>query len=274
MDDRIGTALSGLNQFGGSASSQKVVAMMLRSERTPSASEVAGRLKHLLSTVPELQPGKAAPSDFQAWLAAAYALVELVNILGDTFECRTACDTISAVQEPMAMEKLLTTLHRAHAKASLLASEPSGGFIPVAQPLDAMVAVGQVMRHAARSVRIVDPYVSDKTVSDFVITAKEGVSVELLYRKPEGAFVPAVRRFVEQYGTARPLTVRQAKPRALHDRVIIIDGSAAFAVSQSLKDLAKDSPATIIKADAELARMKIEAYEQIWQESDPFDDRA
>jgi hypothetical protein len=52
----------------------------------------------------------------------------------------------------------------------------------------------------------------------------------------------------------------------LHDRVILIDGTAAWTLTQSIKDFAKRSPAEIVRAE-DTASLKIAAYEDIWKNS-------
>jgi hypothetical protein len=69
---------------------------------------------------------------------------------------------------------------------------------------------------------------------------------------------PAKQQFQFQ-----PLEVRFAPARTLHDRAFLVDGERAWTVTQSLKDLAKRSPAEIVRAD-DTAALKIAAYEQIW----------
>jgi hypothetical protein len=69
--------------------------------------------------------------------------------------------------------------------------------------------------------------------------------------------------FHENYGGERPLAVRMAQPRTLHDRVALIDKQTAWTVTQSFRDFAKRSPAEIVRAD-DTASLKIAAYEQIW----------
>jgi hypothetical protein len=68
---------------------------------------------------------------------------------------------------------------------------------------------------------------------------------------------------MESQYPSRPVSVRLASPRALHDRAIFVDNVKAWAVTQSLKDLAKRSPAEIVRAD-DTASLKIAAYEAIW----------
>jgi hypothetical protein len=49
---------------------------------------------------------------------------------------------------------------------------------------------------------------------------------------------PAAERWIAQRHAKRPLEVRQAPAKSLHDRLIITDGATAWVVGQSFKDLA------------------------------------
>jgi hypothetical protein len=136
--------------------------------------------------------------------------------------------------------------------------------IPVGNSFDAYAAVAKVMSSAKRDVFVVDPYMDDTVLIDFGGTLVDNVALRLLTdqatAKPNLA--PAAARWKAQYA-GRPLEVRLASPKALHDRAIFIDGSEAWTVTQSLKDLAKRSPAEIIRAD-DIAPLKIAAYEDVW----------
>jgi hypothetical protein len=56
----------------------------------------------------------------------------------------------------------------------------------------------------------------------------------------------------------------------LHDRLIIVDWSQVWTLTQSLKDFAARSPASVIRVDGDLARLKIDAYEQLWTAAQPL----
>jgi hypothetical protein len=48
----------------------------------------------------------------------------------------------------------------------------------------------------------------------------------------------------------------------LHDRIIVIDRSEVWVLTQSLKDIANRSPASIVRFDD--PKIKINAYNKIW----------
>jgi hypothetical protein len=148
-----------------------------------------------------------------------------------------------------------------------------GAFIAVGGTFDVFQAIGKVLGEASIELLIIDPYMSPKLLTDFAPLAAERVTVRLLsdsaYTRAD-ALEPAVRRWVEQYGEARPLQVRLTPPRLLHDRLILVDGARVWSLTQSLKDFAGRSPASVIRVDGDPARMKLEAYRQMWADAQPL----
>ena len=121
---------------------------------------------------------------------------------------------------------------------------------------------------AEHSVLIVDPYMDAVTVTDYLPLVRAGVSIRLLTDAHKSALTEstanAVRRFTQQYGDARPISARAAPARSLHDRLILVDGRDVWSLTQSLKDFAGRSPASLLQADSGTATLKLAAYEQVW----------
>ncbi|WP_145902249.1 MULTISPECIES: hypothetical protein [Sphingobium] len=78
---------------------------------------------------------------------------------------------------------------------------------------------------------------------------------------------PATEASVQQYGSKRPLRVRQVAKSLLHDRLLVVDGKEAWDISQSLNASAKGSPATITKSRADRAELKVATYEPLFDEA-------
>ena len=93
----------------------------------------------------------------------------------------------------------------------------------------------------------------------------EGVPLRLLAdaNDHKATLQPAAQKWITQYGTNRPLSVRLAPAKSLHDRAIFINRHEAWTITQSLKDLAKRAPAEIVRVDT-IAALKLDAYEAIW----------
>jgi integrase len=141
-----------------------------------------------------------------------------------------------------------------------------GHFIGAGDVLDAYTAMGKVLGTAKVDVLIVDPYMDEKAVTDFAPLVSQGVTIRLLADAQGGkpTLGPAAKRWATQYGSAHPLEVRVAAARSLHDRLIVIDEQEAWILTQSLKDFAARSPASIVRVDRQIAEMKIAAYEALW----------
>jgi hypothetical protein len=122
----------------------------------------------------------------------------------------------------------------------------------------------RVFGSAGSDILLVDPYMDGTILTDFAGSAPSNVSLRLLTDsatvKPD--LEPAAKRWKQQHAT-RHLELRLAPPRRLHDRVILVDRTKAWAITQSLKDLAKRSPAEIIRSD-DTAALKVAAYEAEW----------
>jgi len=201
------------------------------------------------------------------WLGQAHAFVQQADRL-EAMELKSSMGFLST---PTMMDKavrdIMHCLYRVLSKIELAVPAASAGaFIPVASPFDAFAAVAKVFSSALTDVLVVDPYLDERMLTDFAPTVPEGVRVRLMtdQQSLKPSLAPAVLRWSEQYGTTRPLEARVAPPRSLHDRIIFIDGVEAWLLTQSFKDLAVRSPATLAKVDTDTALLKIGAYESIW----------
>ncbi|WP_245471497.1 phosphatidylserine/phosphatidylglycerophosphate/cardiolipin synthase family protein [Bradyrhizobium genosp. SA-3] len=231
--------------------------------------ELYRRVGRLIETAPSFVGIGLLSVDQMTWLGRAEALVVSSGDLSARTDFTLAKEGLSQPSaRPMAQQRLMLTLYTILAAAEL-ASPPGaqGAFIPVGNSFDAYAAIAKVISAAKQDVLVVDPYMDDTVLTDFGGTLAEGIVLRLLTdqatAKPNLA--PAANRWKAQFDR-RPLEVRLAPPKALHDRAIFIDRSEAWTVTQSLKDLAKRSPAEIVRAD-DIAPLKIASYEAIWLSS-------
>lgn len=158
-------------------------------------------------------------------------------------------------------------MNRALAKLELqLPASARGAFVNVGSNFDAIAAFAKVLAAAHEDVVIVDPYMDEKALTEFAVLAPEGVSVRLLTDSSsmKASVELMAKKWIEQYASARPLALRATNPRTLHDRLLLIDGTDAWILTQSLKDFAQRSPASLQRTDPDTAKMKIDAYEGIW----------
>jgi hypothetical protein len=226
---------------------------------------------HLIETMPDLA-SRQLMAEHNRWLGRAAALVEAVGDLRDSVEFRTAVKLLSTSPQKYAQE-IIIVLYRILATAELNApASARGSFIPAGNPFDALASVGKVFGTATKDLLLVDPYMDEKILTDFGALAPEGVTLRLLadQNSYKQSLVPAVQRWSEQYKGSRPVEARLAPARELHDRVIVVDGSAVWSLTQSFKDLAARSPATLHRVEGEAGALKAAAYLDRWDKASPL----
>lgn len=229
----------------------------------------------LLSQKPPLEGRGAFGEEQFQWLSRAFVLIEQGGDPMDIGAARIAIDYLNTGARAENIERFKVILYRTLARAELLAPvSVHGAFVGTGAEFTAFQAVAKVLALAKSDILVIDPYLSVQVLFDFIPTAAEKVNVRLLSdgraRDLNSALKGGVERWKTQYGENRPLSVRYTEPRQLHDRIIIIDGEKAYILTQSLKDLAARSPATLMKADEDIASAKIEAYQGMWSTATPL----
>jgi hypothetical protein len=236
-------------------------------------------LYHQLVRLRDEMPGSShdvATRDGAKWLARAVALVDATGFTAELATLRAQIQTLWTapghnVYAPV--QAIATTFETVIAKLELLLpAEAQGAFILAGGLFDAFQAVSKAVSSAASDVLWVDPYADEKLIADFATLVPERVRVRVL---SDSATVwpslrPAAERWTAQYQQDRPLEVRLAPAKTLHDRLIVTDESAAWVIGQSFKDLAKRAHTSLVRTDQELAGLKIAAYKDIWTAATPL----
>ena len=209
------------------------------------------------------------PAQTVQWLGRASAVVQAAFPMAImSIQLDHAIDQLIRTMRPEENARtIISLINRALAKLEIrLPASAQGAFVSVGSGFDAIAAFSKVLAAAKVDVLIVDPYMDESALTEFAVLVPEGVSVRLLTDSSSmrASLNPMAKRWVEQYGGARPLALRATAPRSLHDRLLIIDTADAWILTQSFKDFARRSPATLQRSDIETAKMKIGAYEEIW----------
>ncbi len=245
----------------------KVINQLLQSMEKPTPQSLYHQLARLRDEMPVWSElGKPSTSK---WIGRVLALVDAAETTMELLTLRTYVDHLnrhgSSEKTAVMIAQVVDT---ALAKLELrLPAEAQGAFIPAGGVFDGYQAVSKVLATARVDVLLVDPYVDDKLISDFVPLAPEGLCVSVLgdahYAKP--SIKPAAERWIAQWQSKRPLEVRLAQSRSLHDRLIVIDGTTAWVLGQSFKDLAKRAHSSLVRMDPDSATLKIAAHIALWK---------
>jgi hypothetical protein len=235
------------------------------------AASIYSQLGSLLAQRPGLE-GRGQYGDVQhQWLGRVQALVEEVGTREDKAEIGIATGLLAAPSgRTVGNTKLMTVLYRILARAELtLPADMQGAFINVGQEFTALQAIGKVLGSATSRLLVVDPYLNATSLFDFITTVPDGIEIRLLcdghYQALNGQLKGGVARWEQEYGPTKPIQARASAPKALHDRLVLVDEIAVWNLSQSLKDFAGRSPASLAKLDPETAAMKFAAYENLWR---------
>lgn len=229
------------------------------------------QLGSLVAQMPDLANGPITP-EVNQWLGRAAALIAEASDQATAITFQN-CAQFLAVNRAYNAQAIMAIIYSALAKAELKApAAVQGTFIPAGHAFDAFAAVGKVLGTAKTDVLMVDPYADEKVLTDYALLAPEQVSIRLLadqadYKK---SLKPAAERWVQQFGHTRPLSVRLAAAKTLHDRLILVDGATAWTLGQSFKDMVARSHTSLVRMDPESGSRKIAAYETIWNTAVPL----
>lgn len=244
----------------------KTINHLLKSMQKPAPEALYHQLGRLRNEMPHWRElGQASTSRWAgrvlAVVDAAGELVELVALRG-YFDFATRNGS-SETTGKLVAQQIDTVIAKLELK---LPAEAQGAFIPAGGVFDGFQAVSKAMATAQQNIFLVDPYADDKLISDFAALAPEGLPVFILSDEQTArpSLKPAVERWVAQWQAKRPLEVRLAPPRSLHDRLIVTDSSTAYVVGQSFKDLAKRAHSSLVKMDPDSADLKIKAHLAMW----------
>jgi hypothetical protein len=242
----------------------------------PNAERIYTELGGLVEVIPDLTSTGQGAETLQ-WLGRAYALVNQIGIATDRQSFASAMDMLAGEPDRFVADKAAGVVRSIVYRCLAMAESQAppgvrGSYIPAGNAFDAMTAVGKVLRPATSSAMIIDPYMDEKALTDFGALLSEGIQLNLLSDagtiKP--TLKPASERWLVQYGASRPLEIKLAPARALHDRLVIIDNQTVWILTRSLNAFATRAPAAIVRVDRETAQLKIAAYGDIWSRGQPL----
>lgn len=231
------------------------------------------QLGRLVADMPDLgTPGPVSEAS-NTWLGRAAALIDHSADPSDRISFKVAAQHLGGFLHEGNAQIIKNIVYTALARAELAAPHSAQGtFIQAGAEFDAFAAVGKILRTAKASIMIVDPYADETALTDFAVQAPEAVLICILadgeYRKP--TLKPATERWQSQFGRGRPLEVRLAPKKSLHDRLMFVDEKQVWSIGQSLNAIAARSHTSIVRVDLETAALKVAAYAALWAAATPI----
>ncbi|MGV8856530.1 MAG: hypothetical protein ACOH2L_18045 [Devosia sp.] len=204
------------------------------------------------------------------WLGRADALIEASEGLPALVSFRNARRNLNTYAH--SRNDLLLPLHDAYSRMELMSPAASqGAFIPAGDTWNGYAALIKIVQSECDDILIVDPYLNSAIFTDFAPHSSARKCIRCLTaQRPTnhaGLVASAARWASDEISNTHTVEVRYGDARALHDRLIIIDSREVWLVSQSFKDIAKRSPASVSRADSDMSLMKTQHYEDLWVHS-------
>lgn len=238
-----------------------------------SAEQLLAMLEAAIKDAPALKYDVPLTDADLRWLARAEALIEASGATVALIQFRTARSNLGGYSH--SASDVLAPLHNAYCRVELTAPLASrGAFIPAGDTWNGYAALVKLIQTGCDDLLLVDPYLSADFFIDLAPHSAARSSVRCLATKRNEyhpALAAAARKWTaDPISSNKPIEVRYAAPGSLHDRLIILDRAEAWLVSQSFKDVAKRSPASVSRAEAEMGRLKADHYDVLWDQSEPI----
>ena len=139
-------------------------------------------------------------------------------------------------------------------------------FFPQGSQHDAYVHIREIIRHACRSVRIIDPYL-DGTVFTILGDVQRPMTVELLCAKVPADFALETERFHQQHPR---IQVETRRSRDFHVRFIVIDDKACWHIGCSIKDVGNKAFMVSAIEDSRNAETLLDTLRNTWAGATPL----
>ena len=229
-------------------------------------------IKTLVDSAPDLMTCDVQLPEIRQWLGRAYVAVEAISGLADAVKFSVSSDNLNSALRQMNVQAIMGCVNRALSRAEAHLPTPNGNaFIQSGDLWRAFLSISSLFGQASRDLLVVDPYLEDSVLRDYADYLSDGASLRLLTTGVARKFAllqPALEKWNATH-TTRLVTLRVAPAGTIHDRVMVIDGSVAWIITQSLKDLGAKAPATVMRFDDMLTADKIAAYEKLWTQTQP-----
>lgn len=227
---------------------------------------ILGELRALASSVPEFATYSPTSRTHLEWLGKASALITAWNRY-EAISFKSSAESLSIeLMRDSNVGRLMSTLYRVIAELELeVQSHPAQAFGPGAV-YDFFKSFRELLQSATTTLLVVDPFLDEQVFDAYLSVLNPSVTVRLLAREHAAALKPAVAAFIAQH--KRAVEVRKSK--RLHDRIVFIDDRSCWVLGQSIKDAAANKPTYLAPLPQDVAILKKQDYEDIWNAATPI----
>jgi hypothetical protein len=237
------------------------------SKPNPSPLQLLSLLQDAIRDAPALEYQVPLTETDRKWLGRVDATLDASGHVNASVNFRSARNQLDSYQH--SRDAVLMPLYDVYSRMELLVPESmQGAFIPPGDTWNGYAAIVKLLQTECDDILIVDPYLNADIYQYFAphSSAKNGLRCLAVQQQTyhQGLLASASKWAIDNISKSHHVEVRYAKTGTLHDRLIFIDGKATWLISQSIKDIAKKSAASVTRIDAELGEMKWLHYQQLW----------
>lgn len=221
---------------------------------------ILAQLRALFERAPDFNEYTPTSREHMTWLGQGHALISRWNRLeASSFQSASDFLPMDLVRDQN-VAKIFGVIQRAISDLELTVPDATQTVFGAGEVYDVFRALNEVVASAEKSIFIIDPYLDDSVFNHYLNSRKPEVLVRLLLSKNADQLKPAAEKYAAQFGNV----IQIRKTKAVHDRVIFIDGYVCWVLGQSLKDAAKAKPTYLAPLSPDVIPAKLEEYENIW----------
>ena len=110
---------------------------------------------------------------------------------------------------------------------------------------------------------LIDPYFDGEAFNNYLADVASDIKVRIFANK----HAQEVKTYIDKHQAQYNSNIEIKKSKKLHDRLIIIDRADCWITGGSVNHAGNKSPAYLIPVGTEIAKDKLEIYEDIWDAS-------
>ncbi len=120
-----------------------------------------------------------------------------------------------------------------------------------------------IVSGAQSEIFLIDPYFDGEAFDNYLADVGSDIKVRIFANK----HAQEVKTYIEKHQAQYNTNIEIKKSKKLHDRLIIIDRTDCWITGGSVNHAGNKSPAYLIPVSTEIAKDKLEIYEDIWDAS-------
>jgi len=120
-----------------------------------------------------------------------------------------------------------------------------------------------IVSGAQSEIFLIDPYFDGEAFNNYLADVSSEIKVRIFANK----HTIEVKTYIDKHQAQYNSNIDIKKSKKLHDRLIIIDRSDCWITGGSVNHAGNKSPAYLIPVGSEIAKDKLEIYEDIWDAS-------